>query len=122
MTGNFGSLGFTKSNAEVRSLLTARCQAEIAGMVTPKRFSINCPTEVWSATSECTQPPLLQGDKIYIGTLGPIPQGRSFPEMVSRLSMYFRGLSVSLRSSLSLSKYIPARSIVDLPARVPSKL
>src|SRR5690554_372449 len=122
MAGNLGSLGFTKSKAAVRSLLTARCQAEIAGMVTPNRFSINCPTEVWSATSECTQPPLLQGDRIYMGTRGPMPQGRSLPEMVSRLSMYLRGLSVSFRSSLSLSKYIPPRFIVDLPANVLSKL
>src|SRR5690606_17861073 len=122
IAGNFGSLGVTKSKAEVRSLLTARCHGEMPGMVTPKRFSINCPTEVWSATAESTHPPLLQGDRIYIGTRGPMPQGRRLPEMVSRLSIYTRLVSVSDKSSLSSWKYIPATSIVDLPASVLSRL
>src|SRR3546814_14019644 len=91
-------------------------------MATPNRFAINCPTEVWSATAESTHPPLLQGDRIYMGTRGPIPHGRTFPEMVSRLSMYTRFVCVSARFSLSLWNYMPAKSIVDFTARVLSML
>jgi hypothetical protein len=82
-SGNRRSLGCSKSNAEVRSPETARCQGLIVVILMPKRFSRNIPTEVWSNTWELTQPPLLQGETTYIGTRGPMPQGRVVPLIVS---------------------------------------
>src|SRR5512139_1322017 len=87
--GKRGSLGRSKSKAEVRSPLTARCHGLMAGMVTPKRRSMNCATEVWSNTCELTQPPLLHGEITYIGTRGPRPQGRRLPLTVSSARRYF---------------------------------
>src|SRR5690606_31449160 len=87
-TGNSGSPRPAKSKHDVRSLQTARCQGLIAGMVTPNLASRNCPTEVWSATSLLTQPPLLQGETTYIGTRGPRPQGRTVPVTVSSREVY----------------------------------
>src|SRR5262245_44296940 len=49
---------------------------------------------------------------MYIGTRGPEPQGRTLPLIVSSALRYI--------APLSLLKYIPARSTVDFPARLPS--
>ena len=43
------------------------------GSITPKRFSMKRIIEVWSNTSEQTQPPLLHGETITIGTRVPSP-------------------------------------------------
>ena len=45
------------------------------GSCTPKRASRKRITEVWSNTSEFTQPPRLQGETAIIGTRGPRPTG-----------------------------------------------
>ena len=45
------------------------------GSCTPKRRSMNRMIEVWSKTSEQTQPPLLQGETTSIGTRWPSPYG-----------------------------------------------
>ena len=45
------------------------------GSRTPKRFSTKRMIEVWSKTSEHTQPPLLQGEITIIGTRTPRPYG-----------------------------------------------
>jgi hypothetical protein len=56
------SSGVAKSKHEVRSPVTARRHALMLGSATPKRFSMKRIVEVWSKTSELTQPPLLQGE------------------------------------------------------------
>jgi hypothetical protein len=66
-----------KSNAAVRSPQIARRHGEMFGSCTPKRFSMNCTIEVWSKTSEQTQPPVLHGDTTIIGTRCPSPYGPS---------------------------------------------
>ena len=57
-----GAFGVLKSKALVRSPQTARRHGEMFGSVTLKRFSRNRITEVWSNTSELTQPPRLHGE------------------------------------------------------------
>ena len=51
-----------KLKAEVRSPETARRHVVMLGSLTPKRCSMKRMSEVWSNTSELTQPPLLQGE------------------------------------------------------------
>jgi hypothetical protein len=80
-----GSVGtdelcWTKSNALVRSPQMARRHAEMCGSFTPKRRSMNRMIEVWSNTSEQTQPPLLHGEIARNGTRGPRPYGPSTNE------------------------------------------
>lgn len=65
--------GVAKSKIDVRSPQTARRHGDMLGSATPKRRSTKRSTEVWSNTSELTQPPLVQGDSTYIGTRGPRP-------------------------------------------------
>ena len=72
-SGGAARLGRRKSKAEVRSPQTARRQGEMFGSITPKRVSRKRITEVWSNTSEFTQPPRLQGEITYIGTRAPRP-------------------------------------------------
>ncbi len=43
------------------------------GSRTPNRFSMNRMIEVWSKTSEQTQPPVLHGEITVIGTRTPRP-------------------------------------------------
>jgi len=74
------SFGDLKLNADVRSPVTARRQGVMFGSIRvgcscAKRFSMNWINEVWSNTSESTQPPLLQGEITSIGTRTPSPYG-----------------------------------------------
>lgn len=92
--GKLVSVGAAKSNAEVRSPLTARCHGLMAGIVMSKRFSRNWPIEVWSITSDVTQPPRLHGETTYIGTRGPIAHGRTLPLMSSVGSVYLPAVSL----------------------------
>ena len=62
-----------KSNADVRSPQTARRHGVMFGSRTPNRCSMNRMIEVWSKTSEHTQPPVLQGEITVIGTRTPRP-------------------------------------------------
>src|SRR5215472_8224708 len=71
-----------KLNIDVRSPQTARLHGEMFGSNTPKRFSMNWTTDVWSNTWEFTYPPLLQGEIARNGTrqlrpIGPLwnPEG-----------------------------------------------
>src|ERR1700679_2824970 len=73
-----GSRGGTASatlklSAEVRSPEIERRQGVRCGLITPKRFSMNWMTEVWSNTCEQTQPPRLQGETTKQGTRAPSP-------------------------------------------------
>jgi hypothetical protein len=73
-----GSVGtcstvFEKSKADVRSPATERRHGVMLGSLTPKRDSMSRMTDVWSKTSELSQPPVLHGDTTNIGTRGPIP-------------------------------------------------
>src|SRR5690606_15863535 len=69
--------------AEVRSPQTNRRQLLILVSFTrlpvffSRKCSRNCKPEVWSNTSELTQPPLVQGEAITIGTRKPSPIGLS---------------------------------------------
>src|SRR3984957_15070766 len=71
-SGGFG-LAALKLSAEVRSPEIARRQGVMCVSVTPKRFSMNWSTEVWSNTCEQTQPPRLQGDTTKQGSRAPRP-------------------------------------------------
>jgi hypothetical protein len=75
VSGRAGTAGraLSKSNAAVRSPHTVRRHGEMFGSCTPKRFSMNRMIEVWSKTSEQTQPPVLHGDTTIIGTRTPSP-------------------------------------------------
>ena len=69
-----------KSKAEVKSPATARRHGVMfdsikPGRCSPKRRSRKRISEVWSKTSELTQPPLLQGEMISMGTRTPRPYG-----------------------------------------------
>ena len=65
--------GVLKSKALVRSPQTVRRQALMLGSWTPNLASRKRITEVWSKTSEHTQPPRLQGEMTNIGTRMPRP-------------------------------------------------
>lgn len=72
--------GLAKSKAPVRSPVTLRRQALMFGQVAglPRaavQVSRKRSTEVWSKTSELTQPPRLQGEMATIGTRKPRPIG-----------------------------------------------
>ena len=78
--GSVGSpyVGEVKSNALVRSPVTARRQAlmfgQVAGLpIAVVHFSRNWITDVWSNTSELTQPPRDHGETTTIGTRKPRP-------------------------------------------------
>ena len=82
----FGSVGggagvIEKSNAEVRSPHTLRRQGVMFGSRTPNRFYMNRMIEVWSNTSEHTQPPVLHGEMTTIGTRMPRPNGPWVPSL-----------------------------------------
>jgi hypothetical protein len=84
--GSFGTpyTGEAKSNAAVRSPQTLRRQAlmlgETAGVPSAVvHFSRTWITEVWSVTSEVTQPPRVQGEIRMRGTRNPRPTGRLSP-------------------------------------------
>ena len=49
------------------------------GSRTPNRCSMNRMMEVWSKTSEHTQPPVLHGEITVIGTRMPRPYGPGVP-------------------------------------------
>ena len=70
-----------KSKQLIRSPQIARRHALMFGSATPVQRSRNRITEVWSVTSELTQPPRLHGEITVIGTRAPSPIG--FPPMYS---------------------------------------
>ncbi len=79
-SGTSALLGEVKLKADVRSPATARRQVVMLfsrnpGYCAPNRRSINRISEVWSSTSELTQPPLLQGEMTTMGTRTPNPYG-----------------------------------------------
>ena len=72
--------GLPKSKALMRSPQTLRRQAlmfgQIAGLPSASvHFSRNWITEVWSETSEVTQPPRVHGEISSSGTRKPRPTG-----------------------------------------------
>src|SRR5436309_3160710 len=81
MLGGDGTLSeaLSKSNAEVRSPHTARRHGVMFGSFTPNRASMKRITDVWSNTSEQTQPPLLQGETASSGTRTPRPYWPTSP-------------------------------------------
>ena len=56
-----------------------RRHAEILGARTPNRASRNRSCDVWSATSDATWPPRLNGEITSIGTRYPSPTGPATP-------------------------------------------
>src|ERR1700704_4599453 len=79
-SGIFAVLAPAKLKADVRSPATARRHLVMLfscnpGYCDPNRRSINRISEVWSNTSELTQPPLLQGEMTIMGTRTPNPYG-----------------------------------------------
>ena len=71
--GDVFAIGFEKSSADVMSPHTVRRHGGMLGSVTPKRCSMKRMDDVWSKTSEQTQPPLLQGETTIMGTRTPRP-------------------------------------------------
>jgi len=69
------AFGDSKSKVEVKSRATVRLHAVMFGSVTPKRCSRKRISDVWSNTSEFTNPPLLHGEITIIGTRTPNPYG-----------------------------------------------
>src|SRR5260370_42467576 len=72
--------GVVKSKAPVRSPQTLRRQAVMVGQIAGApsasvHFSRNWITEVWSDTSEVTQPPRVHGERRTTGTRKPRPTG-----------------------------------------------
>jgi hypothetical protein len=87
--GTLGLTGPTKLNAEVMSPVTDRRQAVRLGTrmpVSAKRLSMNRSIDVWSNTSEHTNPPWLfarlNGEITSMGTRMPKPIGSETVEGV----------------------------------------
>src|SRR5882757_5495167 len=108
-----------KSNALVRSPQTARRHGEMFGSCTPVQRSRKRITEVWSATSEFTQPPLLHGETIVIGTRGPSPIGSPWTNSNGVFGGGIGGSTWSKKPSFS-SKF--RKTIVDFHRSSLSKI
>src|SRR3954447_26858183 len=67
--------GLVKLNAVVISPTVARRHADRFGTSAPKRVSRKRSSEVWSKTSDDTNPPRLNGEITNVGTRKPRPMG-----------------------------------------------